>query len=289
MHRLTERAPAKINLTLRVLGRRADGFHDLVSLVAFAGAGDLLHLVPGAPLGLDLTGPTALAAGPAGDNLVLRAAAGFAALVPQARLGAFVLEKRLPVAAGLGGGSADAAAALRLLARLNDLPADDPRLFAVAQDVGSDVPACLDPRARIMRGRGEVLSAPLRIAPLACVLVNCGAAVPTAPVFRGLGLPPGARLAGPDHPDGLPPDADGVLAAIRAVPNDLEPPALTIAPAIGTAKALLAGGPEAQLVRMSGSGATVFALTADCRAAAALARRVKAAEPSWWVKPTMLR
>ncbi|MFG1361206.1 4-(cytidine 5'-diphospho)-2-C-methyl-D-erythritol kinase [Xanthobacter pseudotagetidis] len=289
MHRLTARAPAKINLTLRVLGRRADGFHDLVSLVVFAGTGDLLHLDPDAPLGLGVTGRTAPAAGPAADNLVLRAATEFAAQVPGARLGGFLLEKRLPVAAGLGGGSADAAAALRLLAQLNDLPTDDPRLFAAAQEVGSDVPACLDPRARIMRGRGEMLSAPLRIPALACVLVNCGAAVPTAPVFKGLGLAPGAVLPGPDHPDAFPGDAEALLAAIRALPNDLEPPALALAPAIGAAKVLLAAGPQATLVRMSGSGATVFALTADCRTAAALARRVKTAEPSWWVKPTMLR
>lgn len=289
MHRLTARAPAKINLTLRVLGRRTDGFHDLVSLVVFAGTGDLLHLDPDAPLGLDVTGRTALAAGPAADNLVLRAATEFAARVPGARLGRFLLEKRLPVAAGLGGGSADAAAALRLLAELNGVPADDPRLFTAAQEVGSDVPACLDPRARIMRGRGEVLSPPLRIPALACVLVNCGAAVPTAPVFKGLGLAPGAALPGPDHPDAFPGDAEGLLAAVRALPNDLEPPALALAPAIGAAKVLLAAGPQATLVRMSGSGATVFALTADCRAAAALARHVKAAEPSWWVKPTLLR
>ncbi|MEP9349241.1 4-(cytidine 5'-diphospho)-2-C-methyl-D-erythritol kinase [Xanthobacter sp. KR7-225] len=289
MEWLTDRAPAKINLTLRVLGRRADGFHDLVSLVAFAGAGDLLHLAPDVPLGLDVAGPTATAAGPAADNLVLRAAAGFAALVPGARLGAFLLEKRLPVAAGLGGGSSDAAAALRLLARLNGLPADDPRLFAVAREVGSDVPACLDPRARIMRGRGELLSAPLLFPPLACVLVNCRASVPTAPVFKGLGLAPGAALPGPDHPEPLPADGEGLLAAIAGLPNDLEPPALVLAPAIGAAKALLAGGREARLVRMSGSGATVFALTRDCRAAAALARRVASAEPSWWVKPTILR
>lgn len=289
MEWLRARAPAKINLTLRVLGRRADGFHDLVSLVAFAGTGDLLHLDPTGPLGLDVAGPTAEAAGPLADNLVLRAAEGFAAAVPGARLGAFRLEKRLPVAAGLGGGSSDAAAALRLLARLNGLAPDDERLLAVARATGSDVPVCLDPRARIMAGVGERLSAPLSLAPLPAVLVNCRVAVATAPVFRGLGLAPGGALPGPEHPSACPPGGEGLLELIARLPNDLEPPALALAPEIGRAKALLAAQPEARLVRMSGSGASVFALTETCRTAAALARRVAALEPSWWVKPTVLR
>ncbi|MFS8037620.1 4-(cytidine 5'-diphospho)-2-C-methyl-D-erythritol kinase [Xanthobacter sp. AM11] len=289
MEPLRARAPAKINLTLRVEGRRADGFHDLASLVAFAGAGDLVTLDPARPLSLTVTGPTAAAAGPDADNLVLRAAAAFAGEVPGARLGAFLLEKRLPVAAGLGGGSSDAAAALRLLARLNGLPLDDPRLVAAARATGSDVPVCLDPRARMMSGVGDRLSAPLDLPVLPAVLVNCGVAVPTAGVFRALGLAPGQALAGPSHPRTLPGTPAGLIAAIRAVPNDLEPPATGLAPAILDAMARLAAAPEVRLVRMSGSGATVFAVTDTCRTAAAVARRVLAAEPRWWVKPTILR
>ena len=293
MELMRARAPAKINLTLRIEGRRADGFHDLASLVAFAGAGDLVFLHPDAPLALEVSGPTAAAAGPDDDNLVLRAARAFAERVPGARLGRFVLEKRLPVAAGLGGGSSDAAAALRLLAGLDGLALDDPRLFAAARATGSDVPVCLDPRARLMRGVGDRLSAPLALPPLSAVLVNCRVAVPTAGVFRALGLQPGAMLPGPEHPDDLPEAMAGNAAALRALiarlPNDLEPPALALAPEIGRAMALLAETPEARLVRMSGSGATVFALTDNCRAAAALARRVLAQEPGWWVKPTVLR
>ncbi|MEP9352157.1 4-(cytidine 5'-diphospho)-2-C-methyl-D-erythritol kinase [Xanthobacter sp. KR7-65] len=289
MEAMRTRAPAKINLTLRVLGRRADGFHDLASLVAFAGAADLLGLDPDAPLSLTVSGRTAAAAGPDADNLVLRAARAFAAEVPGARLGAFHLEKRLPVAAGLGGGSSDAAGALRLLARLNGLAPGDPRLFAAARATGSDVPVCLDPRARMMEGVGDRLSPPLALRPLPAVLVNCGVAVPTAGVFRALGLAPGARLDGPAHPTPLPAEPLGLFAVIAGVPNDLELPAVTLAPQIRRALDLLAAMPEARLVRMSGSGATVFALTDSCRSAAALARRVLAEEPDWWVKPTVLR
>ncbi|MFG1298292.1 4-(cytidine 5'-diphospho)-2-C-methyl-D-erythritol kinase [Xanthobacter sp. V3C-3] len=293
MDMLRARAPAKINLTLRIVGRRADGYHDLASLVAFAGAADVLTLTPDLPLALTVGGPTASAAGPDADNLVLRAARALAADVPGLRLGAFSLLKRLPVAAGLGGGSSDAAAALRLLARLNGLATDDPRLLAAARATGSDVPVCLDPRGRIMRGVGDLLSPPLGLPPLPAVLVNCGVAVPTAGVFRALGLFPGAALPGPEHPAGLPAeiatDPDALRAFVGAQPNDLEPPAIAVAPQIRHALDVLAAAPEALLVRMSGSGATVFALAASCRAAAALARRVQAVEPRWWVKPTVLR
>lgn len=289
METLRTRAPAKINLTLRIIGRRTDGFHDLASLVVFSGAADLLSLTPNSALSLTVKGRTAAAAGPDADNLVLRAARAFSAEVPGAQLGAFLLEKRLPVAAGLGGGSSDAAAALRLLGRLNGLAPDDPRLFAAARATGSDVPVCLDPRARLMEGVGDVLSPPLALPPLAGVLVNCGVAVPTAAVFRQLGLAPGGAFDGPSLPAVLPSGRAKLVAAIAAVPNDLEPPAVAVAPKIAEVINHLAAQPEARLVRMSGSGATVFALTDDCRAAAALARRVLAAEPDWWVKPTILR
>ncbi|WP_238120118.1 MULTISPECIES: 4-(cytidine 5'-diphospho)-2-C-methyl-D-erythritol kinase [unclassified Xanthobacter] len=283
------KAPAKINLTLRVTGRRGDGFHELVSLVMFAGVGDLVALTPDRPLALTVEGPTAAAAGPDADNLVLKAARALADRVPGLRLGDFRLVKRLPVAAGMGGGSADAAAALRLLARLNALTLDDARLLAAARETGADVPVCLDPRPRLMRGIGEQLSAPLRLPPLFAVLVNCGVAVPTADVFRALGLRAGELLPGPEHPRELPADVVALRGVLAGLPNDLEPPARAVAPVVGTAMGALAAAPEARLVRMSGSGATVFALTDDCRAAAVLARRLKAEYPGWWVRPTVLR
>ena len=145
-----EDAWAKVNLTLRVLGRRGDGYHEIESLVAFAGLGDALSFSPGGELAVTVHGPSAALAGETADNLVLKAARALADRVPTVGLGVFDLDKRLPVAAGLGGGSADAAAALRLLARANDLAADDPLLYAAARATGADVPVCLDPRLRLM-------------------------------------------------------------------------------------------------------------------------------------------
>ena len=289
MSKLVARAPAKVNLTLRVLRRRADGFHDLSSLVAFAGVGDRLTLEPGEALSLAVEGPGAQAAGPLDDNLVIKAARALADCRSGLKLGHFALAKRLPVAAGLGGGSSDAAAALRLLAQANRLAPDDPDLMAAARAVGSDVPVCLDPRARLMEGVGDRLSPPLALPPLFAVLVNCRAAVPTPTVFRGLGLKPGEERAGPLHPAVLPATTDNLMACLAGIGNDMEDAAEAIAPDIRRAKAALAEGPEARLVRMSGSGATVFALTPDCRAAARLARRVSARYPAWWVKATVLR
>ncbi|MFG1463065.1 4-(cytidine 5'-diphospho)-2-C-methyl-D-erythritol kinase [Xanthobacter sp. DSM 24535] len=289
MQNLVARAPAKVNLTLRVLRRREDGFHDLASLVSFAGAADLLSLAPEAAFGLTVTGPTAPEAGPQGENLVLRAVDALLERVEGLRLGRFHLVKRLPVAAGVGGGSSDAAAALRLLAQLNGISFGDPRLLLAAQAVGSDVPVCLLPRARIMRGVGDVLSPLLDLPPLPAVLVNCRVAVPTAPVFRALGLRAGENLSGPPHPDAVPADRVALMDFLAGMPNDLEPPAEAVAPEIRCVKELLNADPRARFVRMSGSGATVFALTDTCREAAGLAKAMQAAQPSWWVRPTVLR
>lgn len=289
MQKLVARAPAKVNLTLRILRRRPDGFHDLASVVAFAGTADLVTLDLARPLGLTVAGPSAAASGPCVDNLILRAAAAFAAQVPGARMGHFHLAKRLPVAAGIGGGSSDAAAALRLLAQANGLSADDPRLQAAARAVGSDVPVCLAPQARIMEGTGEVLSPPLGLPPLAAVLVNCRVPVPTADVFRTLGLARGEALPGPAPEAELPATREGLLAFLARHGNDLEPPALAVAPAIAEVMDLLRAQPEVRLVRMSGSGATVFAVTENCRMAASVARRIAELRGSWWVRPTILR
>lgn len=281
---LHERAPAKVNLSLRVLGRRADGYHELVSLVAFAGTGDRLFLEPG-PLGLVVSGPNAGDAGAEADNLVLRAAAALAAKVPGLASGHFHLVKRLPVAAGLGGGSADAAAALRLVARLNGLALDDPRLHEAALETGSDVPACLKGAACLMTGRGEGI-VPVALPRFGLVLVNPRVPVSTAEVFRLLALKPGElRASVPALP---PTDRAGLLAFLEGEPNDLEPPAQRIAPILAEVAAALDATPGRRLVRMSGSGATMFALYDDCRAAGRAAKLVKAAHPGWWVKPTVL-
>lgn len=291
MSALTTRAPAKINLTLHVLGRRpGDGYHVLESLVAFAGAADLLSLAPGPDLGLAVSGPTAGPAGPEDDNLVLRAARHLRDRVPALRVGAFRLVKRLPVAAGIGGGSSDAAAGLRLLARLNALPLDHPAVVAAARATGADVPVCLEPRARMMRGAGEHVGPALGLAPLPGLLINPGVPVPTAPVFKALGLKVGDDLPGAAHPDiehGL--AGPDLLARIAPARNDLEPPALTVAPVIGDVLAALRAQDGCRLARMSGSGATVFALFADRRTATRAARTLRAANPGWWVSASYLR
>ncbi|HET7091982.1 MAG TPA: 4-(cytidine 5'-diphospho)-2-C-methyl-D-erythritol kinase, partial [Thermomicrobiales bacterium] len=278
---LTEPAFAKVNLTLRVLRRRADGYHDLDSLVVFADLADRLTLSPGSGLALTVHGPTAGASGPIADNLVLKAAHALAARIPSLQLGAFVLEKRLPVAAGLGGGSADAAAALRLLARANGIPLDDPRLHEAARATGADVPVCLDPRARRMGGIGELLSAPLALKPLPAVLVNPRAASPTPAVFAALGLAKGQASGLTAFAEPLEGDAAAALAKGR---NDMQASAARLTPAIAETLALLEEAGGARLVRMSGSGATCFALYADRHAAARAARWLKRRRPPWWVR-----
>jgi 4-diphosphocytidyl-2-C-methyl-D-erythritol kinase len=283
---LFEPAPAKVNLTLKVLGRRDDGYHDLDSLVVFADIADMLALVPGEPLALVVDGPTARAAGTIDDNLVLRAARALAERVAGLKVGRFALTKRLPVAAGLGGGSSDAAAALRLLARLNALALDDARLAEVARLTGADVPVCLDPRARLMRGIGEVLSAPLALPRLPVVMVNPGVPVPTKDVFGKLALAKGERR-GPAAAD--PADVetpDGLLAYVARQSNDLELPAVALQPVIADVLAVLGRQPGCRLARMSGSGATCFAIfgaDGEARAAANALTR-----PGWWVCATTL-
>jgi len=280
------RAPAKVNLTLHILGRREDGYHELDSLVAFAGVGDRLAFVPDAPLGLDVLGPTALSAGPEGDNLVLKAAQALAERVIGLRLGRFLLWKQLPVAAGLGGGSSDAAAALRALAAHNGLALDDPRLAVAARATGADVPVCLDPRARRMGGIGELLSAPLGLKPLPAVLVNPRAASPTPAVFAGMGLAEGQSSGLAAFANPLDGDAVAELAKGR---NDMQASAERLTPAIAETLALLGEAGEARLVRMSGSGATCFALYADRHAAARAAAWLRQRRPQWWVRATLLR
>jgi 4-diphosphocytidyl-2-C-methyl-D-erythritol kinase len=285
---LVERAFAKVNLTLRVIRRRPDGYHDLDSVVAFARLADTVKLLPGAPLGLAVRGPTAAAAGAGEDNLVLKAARALAALVKPLTLGHFTLCKRLPVAAGLGGGSADAAAALRLIARANGIPRDDPRLIAAARATGADVPVCIDPRPRRMTGIGDVLSEPIDLPQFAAVLVNPGVALSTRDVFAAA-VPAGID---PTDRDGAPGRFAGgrkaVLAALAASRNDLEASAISLQPAIAEVLAAMRALPGCDLARMSGSGATCFGLFATVAAADAAATALRRAHPGWWIEPTML-
>jgi 4-diphosphocytidyl-2-C-methyl-D-erythritol kinase len=288
-----EPAPAKVNLTLRVLGRRPDGYHELESLVVFAAAGDALGFTPGKSLTLTVRGPTAAAAGDLSDNLVLKAARALAERVDGLRLGRFLLSKRLPVAAGLGGGSTDAAAALRLLARHNHIALDDARLIAAARATGADVPVCLDPRPRVMRGIGELLSEPLALPALPALLINPRVSVATKDVFAALRAAPVGELHAKSvdnewAADGHAPSRDELIAFVSRHGNDLEGPAIALHPAIPQALAALRALAGCRLARMSGSGASCFGLFDSNRAAVVAARKLRAVQPQWWIRPTML-
>jgi 4-diphosphocytidyl-2-C-methyl-D-erythritol kinase len=280
---LSEKAFAKINLTLRVPGRRADGYHELESLVAFAGLADTLTLEPGAADDLSISGPFAAKSGPVEDNLVLKSLGELRARVPGLKSGRFHLEKNLPVAAGIGGGSADAAAALRLLARVNGLGTHDPRLLAAAKAAGADVPVCIDPKPRIMRGIGEILSAPIGLQSVPAVLVNPGVALTTREVF---GQFKGGH-GGPDLAD-VPGEPGALIALLKRHGNDLTAAAIACAPVVGEVLAVLRGVAGSMLARMSGSGATCFALFGSGEDAAIAAQRLADEHGDWWVQATTI-
>jgi 4-diphosphocytidyl-2-C-methyl-D-erythritol kinase len=282
---LADNAPAKVNLTLRVLARRADGYHELESLVVFADFGDRLSFVRGGDLALSMRGPSAEAAGAGDDNLVCKAARALAARRPAIALGAFDLDKKLPVAAGLGGGSSDAAAALRLVADANGIARDDPDLYAAARATGADVPVCLDPRPRIMRGIGEKLSAPLTLPPLPAVLVNPGVALPTKAVFAGWKASSAAALLDEAALERLT-GARDLVRLVAEQANDLEPPAMALQPSVAEVLAALRELPGCTLARMSGSGATCFGLFGTPEEATAAERALRVRQPIWWVKAT---
>ena len=270
---LTEAAPAKLNLFLHILGRRADGYHLLDSLAVFAAAADRLHATPADTLTLSVTGPHGAALADAADNLVLRAARALAQAAGITAGAALTLEKHLPVASGIGGGSADAAAALRLLARLWNLQPAPADLAVIAARLGADVPVCLATTPCRMGGVGEILTAPPMLPRFGLALVNPGLPVATAAVFR-------ARQGGFSDPLTLPArflDAAALAEFLAShTRNDLESPARALCPAIDEALAALAGTPGCLLARMSGSGATCFGLFASPEAA------IAPTNPGWW-------
>jgi 4-diphosphocytidyl-2-C-methyl-D-erythritol kinase len=286
---LVERAPVKVNLALRVGARRDDGLHEIESLVAFAQVADGLSLEAGRALGLDVRGSSRKACGPLADNLVMKAVRALAERVEQLQLGHFTLVKRIPVAGGLGGGSADAAAALRLLARANDLELSDYRLFEAASATGADVPVCLDPKPRLMHGIGEVLSEPLQLPKVAAVLVNPGVALATKDVFAAFDrYRPTARALSVGMQTNIPRERAALLAYLAGQSNDLEAAAISLAPVISEVLGALRALPECRLARMSGSGATCFALCDSSTAATTIAQAMRAAHPGWWVRATAL-
>ncbi|WP_294275511.1 4-(cytidine 5'-diphospho)-2-C-methyl-D-erythritol kinase [uncultured Sphingomonas sp.] len=278
MTAIVETAPAKINLALHVRRRRDDGYHELQTLFAFCRDGDVVTVERADSNSLTLTGPfAAILAGEAqDDNLVMRAARGFCARFGVSDAHAITLDKHLPVASGIGGGSADAAATLRALARLHGVATDDPVLFSLAAALGADVPACLLGQTARGEGKGDALQPLEPLGDRPALLVNPRVGVSTAAVFaRWDGVDRGALGQG------------GVMAVAAAGRNDLEPPARAVAPQIDAVLALLVSARGVQLARMSGSGATCFAIfvDTDARDAAAGAAR----DQGWWVLPTFLR
>jgi len=270
----TEHAPAKVNLALHVTGQRADGYHLLDSLVVFTQLGDMLRATAGAGISLSVTGPEAAGLSGEGDNLVLRAAR-----LAQADGLALELEKHLPVASGIGGGSSDAAAALRLIARHSGRPVPGDCLT-----LGADLPVCLAAKPCRMRGIGEDVSCIPALPPMAMVLVNPRVGVATPAVFRAL-----ARKDNPPMPETLPEwrDFPGFVAWLSVQRNDLQAPACAAVPAIADVIAELAGA-GAALARMSGSGATCFGLFPDLGTAKQAATLIARAQPGWWVRATAL-
>ncbi|WP_376099935.1 4-(cytidine 5'-diphospho)-2-C-methyl-D-erythritol kinase [Roseomonas sp. CCTCC AB2023176] len=267
---VTEAAPAKVNLHLHVTGRRADGYHLLDSLVVFAAVGDTVTASPAPRLELTISGPEGDGLSAGEDNLVLRAARALAG--DGARLH---LEKRLPVASGIGGGSADAAAALRALDRLWSLGLGPEGLRDIAARLGADVPVCLASRPTVMRGIGDVALPAPALPDFGILLANPRLALPTPAVFA-------AREGAFTAPASLPaswPDAAAMADDLRLLGNDLEPAAVRLCPPVGEVLSALARLPGALLARMSGSGATCFSLFGS---AAAAERAMTALPSTWW-------
>ena len=284
--RLSAFAPAKVNLFLHVGGPDAEGYHPISSLMVFADVGDTVMIQPSDAPEFEASGPFGAGVPHGADNLVLRAAQTFHARlggpVPPYRL---ILDKRLPIAAGLGGGSSDAGAVFKLLRDALAPQLTDDDLEPLAASLGADGAACLQARALMAEGRGEILSSAPALPSLHAVLVNPGVPSPTGAVYRAYDAavhPDGAQR--PFMPATLETaeEAAGWLAV--ATRNDLEAPAVALQPLIGEVLDVLREGPESLMVRMSGSGATCFALCAGDIEAETLAERIEAIRPDWWVR-----
>ncbi|WP_240791232.1 4-(cytidine 5'-diphospho)-2-C-methyl-D-erythritol kinase [Roseomonas sp. AR75] len=270
-----EPAPAKVNLYLRVTGRRPDGYHLLDSIAVFAGAADLVHAVLAEGLSLAVTGPEAGVLADEPDNLVLRAARALAAATGARAGAAITLDKHLPVASGIGGGSADAAAALRALNALWNTGLDAAALHGIAAGLGADVPVCIAGRPMRMQGIGEILSDAPPLPAFGLLLANPRIALPTPAVFK-------ARRGGFSAPAGLPgrlPDAAALADWLRPLGNDLQDAAIALCPSIAEVLAAIAARPGCLLARMSGSGATCFGIFRDAATAEAAALTLPV---TWW-------
>jgi 4-diphosphocytidyl-2-C-methyl-D-erythritol kinase len=282
-------APAKVNLFLHVGAPAADGYHPVCSLMMFADLGDTVSLVRDGALRFGVEGPFGSSLTADNNNLVIRArdallaAAGVPGATPD-----LVLHKRLPIASGLGGGSSDAAAALRLIRDALALDLDDDALADIGRPLGADMAACLRALPVVGTWRGDVLSAPPALPDMNVVLVNPGAPSPTGAVYRAYDKAVAAEGANaPTWPDGFA-SINDVASSLATTRNDLQAPAVSLEPAIGEVLGYLTRAPEALLARMSGSGATCFALCANASEAIVLAKKVRGDHPGWWVRPCRL-
>lgn len=292
MTALSEHAPAKVNLSLHVGPPKSNGRHDLMSIVVFAdeAAADTLTATPAASFSLGVTGPYAAASGPAQTNLVLEAARALnEALDGNAPPLAFRLNKSLPCAAGIGGGSADAAAALRLIIRSHGGEQALETAREISPDLGGDVLACLTGVSGLMSGEGETYEPLLGIPPLSAVLVNPNVPCPTGPVFRAYdAAAPDAIPAHPVPPAGRARDGNFIDWLAANTQNNLEAPAIALVPRIADVLATLRALNGTHLARMSGSGATCFALFDDMQMAQNAAKTLQTFHPEWWVCATRL-
>lgn len=279
-------APAKINLYLHVTGRREDGYHFLDSLVTFASVGDRLRLEEADRFSFAMEGP--MAAGLSGEdgekNLVTRAARALGEALGKELKFRLVLTKNLPVASGIGGGSTDAAAALRLLASFWGISLADPRLFSIAAGLGQDVPCCVAAQTCYFRGIGDITDPGPLLPPTNIVLVNPNKAVPTPAVFKARS---GSFSSSAPPMDSLA-DARALAEALSQRENNLTEAAVSICPKIETVLEALSSSKECLLSRMSGSGATCFGLFPDRAAARAAAAALYESYPEWWVVPAFL-
>lgn len=282
---IVEAAPAKINLYLHVTGKRADGYHLLDSLVVLADVGDQITASPSDTLSLEYTGPFAANLPPSENNLVLHAAERLRDVFDIRKGAVLTLNKALPVASGIGGGSADAAATLRALCHLWELDATHPRIAALALSLGADVPVCLQGQNAIMRGIGEDIQTVDHVPPLNLILVNPGVEVSTPAVFQ-------ARAGEFSKPTSMPGNfahAPAFHSFLGATRNDLEPPAIGLQPVIGDGLEALRALPDLVLARMSGSGATCFGIAKNADAAHAGAHALSSSHPTWWVQATSVK
>ena len=281
-------APAKINLTLKVGAARADGLHPLASVVAFADVGDWIEAAPAHDLSLRIVGPFAASLVANDDNLVLRAARALQRAANVSAGAAITLEKHLPIASGIGGGSSDAAAALKALNALWGLNLSEADLMKVAQGLGADVPVCVPARGAYMTGIGEIIE-PLALPRLNAVLVNPLFAVPTGAVYAAFDALGGGQSSGQMFVTTPPPswrDAASAIAGAAQLGNDLYEPASKVAPVLTALSNILRNNPDARHVALSGSGGTMFALVEDEAAAVRMAQTI--ARSDWWVRKTAL-